>query len=128
MTTALLLSLLLGLQEAATAQTLAPYTTAAGRPAFAPLEGCKPGLSTSTQCPIRMDCYRDANFEKGGRCDCNPLFGRIPKPLLIDDNEFDTGGGGDGGGGPAAVVQAVVAAVEDNYRRKRPATRAWTVA
>ncbi len=53
----------------------------------------------------------------------------------IDDNEFDTGGGsggsGSGGGGPAAAVEAAVAAVaavEDNYQRKRPATRASTVA
>jgi hypothetical protein len=49
----------------------------------------------------------------------------------IDDNEFTTGGGGGGGGGPAAAVEAAVAAVaavEDDYRQKRPATRASTVA
>ncbi len=51
--------------------------------------------------------------------------------MAIDDNEFDTGGGGSGDGGPAAAVEvavAAVAAVEDNYRQKRPATRASTVA
>jgi len=47
----------------------------------------------------------------------------MPLSLAIDDNEFDTGGGG--GGGPAAAVEA---AVKDNYRRKRPETRATTVA
>ena len=46
----------------------------------------------------------------------------MPLFLAIDDNEFDTGGGGGGGGGPAVAVEAAVAAVEDNYRRKRPAT------
>jgi len=54
----------------------------------------------------------------------------MPLSLAIDDNEFDTGGGGGGGGGggPAVAVEAAVAAVEDNYRQKRPATRASTVA
>jgi len=54
----------------------------------------------------------------------------MPFSLAIDDNEFDTGGGGSGDGGPAAAVEvavAAVAAVEDNYRQKRPATRASTV-
>ncbi len=55
----------------------------------------------------------------------------MPLSSAIDDNEFDTGGGGGGGGGPAvAAVEAAVAAVvavEDNYRQKRPATRALTV-
>ncbi len=44
---------------------------------------------------------------------------------------FDTGGGGGGGDGLAVAVEAAVAAVaavEDNYRQKRPATRASTVA
>jgi len=55
----------------------------------------------------------------------------MPLSSAIDDNEFDTGGGGGSGGGPAAAVEAAVAAVaevEDNYRRKRPATRVSTVA
>ncbi len=52
----------------------------------------------------------------------------MPLSSAIDDNEFDTGGGGDGVGGPAVAVEAAVAAVEDNYWRKRPATRASTVA
>jgi hypothetical protein len=55
----------------------------------------------------------------------------MPLSSAIDDNGFDTGGGGSGGGGPAPAVEAAVAAVaavEDNYWRKRPATRASTVA
>jgi len=55
----------------------------------------------------------------------------MPLSSAIDDNDFDTGGGGGGGGGgPTAAVEAVaaVAELEDNYRRKRPATRVSTVA
>ena len=52
----------------------------------------------------------------------------MPLSSAIDDNEFDTGGGGGSGGGPAVAVEAAVAAVEDNYLRKRLATRASTVA
>ncbi len=55
----------------------------------------------------------------------------MPLSSAIDDNEFDTGGGGGGGGPAVAAVEAAVAAVvavEDNYRLKRPATRASTVA
>jgi hypothetical protein len=42
--------------------------------------------------------------------------------------KVDHSGGGGGGGGPAAAAEVAVAAVEDNYRQKRPATRASTVA
>ncbi len=55
----------------------------------------------------------------------------LPLSLSMYDGEFDHSGGGGGGGGLAAAVVAVVvavAAVEDNYRQKRPATRASTVA
>ncbi len=55
----------------------------------------------------------------------------LPLSLSMYDGEFDHSGGSGGGGGPAAAVVAAVAAVvavEDNYRRKRPATRASTVA
>ena len=55
----------------------------------------------------------------------------LPLSSSMYDGEFDHGCGGGGGGGPAAAAVAVVAAVaavEDNYRRKRPATRASTVA
>jgi hypothetical protein len=44
------------------------------------------------------------------------------------DGMFDHSGGGGGGGGPASAAVAAVAAVEDNYRQKRPTTRALTVA
>ncbi len=54
----------------------------------------------------------------------------MPLSLAMDDGEFDNGGGGGGGGGgsPAAVAAAAVAAVDDNWRQKRPAMRALTVA
>jgi hypothetical protein len=54
----------------------------------------------------------------------------LPLSLAMDDGEFDDGGGGGGGGGgsPAAAAAAAVAAVDNNWQRKRPATRALTVA
>ncbi len=48
----------------------------------------------------------------------------LPLSLAMDDGEFDRGGGGGGGGGPAAAAAAGVAAMDDNWRGKRPATRA----
>ncbi len=54
----------------------------------------------------------------------------LPLSLAMDAGEFDHGGdgGGGGGGGPVAVaVVAAAAAVDDNWRQKRPATRASTV-
>jgi hypothetical protein len=42
----------------------------------------------------------------------------------IDDGEFDHDGGGGGGGSPAAAAASAVAAVGDDWRQKRPATRA----
>ncbi len=48
--------------------------------------------------------------------------------LSMYNGEFDHGGGGGGGGGPVAAVVAAVVAVEDIYWRKRPATKALTVA
>ncbi len=52
----------------------------------------------------------------------------MPISLAVDDGEFDHRGGGGGGGGPAAAALAAGAAVDDNWRQKRPATRASTVA
>ncbi len=52
----------------------------------------------------------------------------LPLSLPMDDGEFDHGGGGGGGGGPAAVAAAAVAATDDDWRQKRPAMRALTVA
>ncbi len=46
----------------------------------------------------------------------------------MDNGEFDHGGGGGGGGGPAAAAAAVVAAMNNDWRQKRPATRALMVA
>ncbi len=50
------------------------------------------------------------------------------------DGELDLGGGGGGGGSPGAAAAAAVAAVaavvavDNNWRQKRPATRALTAA
>jgi hypothetical protein len=38
-----------------------------------------------------MECFKDANYPLGGRCDCNPLWFKIPAPLPFDDNEWDDG-------------------------------------
>ncbi len=55
----------------------------------------------------------------------------LPTSLAVDDVEFDHHGGGGGGGGsgsPAAAAVAAGAAVDKDWRQKRPATRALTVA
>jgi hypothetical protein len=52
----------------------------------------------------------------------------LPLSLAMDDGEFDHGGGGGGGGGLAAAAAAAVAAVDNDWRQKRPAMRASTVA
>ncbi len=52
----------------------------------------------------------------------------LPLSLAMDDGKFDHGGGGGGGGGPAAAAAAAVAAMDDDWRQKRPAARASTVA
>ena len=50
----------------------------------------------------------------------------LPLSLAMDDGKFDHGGGSGGGGGPAAA--AAVAAMDDDWRQKRLAMRASTVA
>ncbi len=52
----------------------------------------------------------------------------LPLSLAIDDGKFDHGGGNGGGGGLAAAAAAAVAAMDNDWRQKRPATRALTVA
>ena len=52
----------------------------------------------------------------------------LPLSSSMYDGEFDHGCGDGSGGGSAAAAVAAVAAVEDNYRQKRPAMRAATVA
>jgi hypothetical protein len=52
----------------------------------------------------------------------------LPLSLAMDNGKFDHGGSGGGGGGPAAAAAAAVAAIDNNWRQKRPATRASTVA
>ncbi len=44
------------------------------------------------------------------------------------DFQLQDGGGVEGSGGPAAAAAAAVVAMEDDWRQKRPATRALTVA
>ena len=54
----------------------------------------------------------------------------LPLSSSMYDGELDHGGGGGGGGGPAASAAAAVvavAAVDNDWRQKRPATRASTV-
>jgi hypothetical protein len=46
----------------------------------------------------------------------------LPLSLTMDDGEFDHGGG------PAAAAVVAVAAMDNDWRQKRPATRALTVA
>ncbi len=52
----------------------------------------------------------------------------LPLSLAIDHGEYDHGGGDGGGGGSAAAAVAAVAVVDNNWRQKRPATRALRVA
>jgi hypothetical protein len=54
----------------------------------------------------------------------------LPLSLAMNDGEFDHSGGDGGGcgGNLAAAAVAAVAAVVDDWRQKRPATRASTVA
>ncbi len=52
----------------------------------------------------------------------------MPLSLAMDNGEFGHGGGGGDGGGLAAAAVAAVAAMDDDWRQKRPATRASTVA
>jgi hypothetical protein len=52
----------------------------------------------------------------------------LPLSLAMDDGKFDHGGGGGGGGGSVAAAAAGVVALDDDWRQKRPATRALTVA
>ena len=52
----------------------------------------------------------------------------LPLFLAMNDGKFDHGGGGGGGGSPAAVAVAAMVAMNNDWRQKRPATRALTVA
>jgi hypothetical protein len=52
----------------------------------------------------------------------------LPLSLAMDNGNFDHGGGIGGVGGPVAAAVVAVAAMDDNWRQKRPATRALTVA
>jgi hypothetical protein len=52
----------------------------------------------------------------------------LPLSLAINDSDVNHDGGVDGGGSPAVAAALAVVAVDDDWRQKRPATRASTVA
>jgi hypothetical protein len=52
----------------------------------------------------------------------------LPISLAVDDGEFDHHGGSGSGGGPAAAAAAAGVAVGNNWRGKRLAMKALTVA
>jgi hypothetical protein len=56
----------------------------------------------------------------------------LPLSSAMDDGEFNhgggSGGGGSGSGNPAAAAAAGVAVVNNDWRQKRPETRALMVA
>mmetsp|Transcript_15878 Transcript_15878/g.33319 ORF Transcript_15878/g.33319 Transcript_15878/m.33319 type:complete len:391 (-) Transcript_15878:95-1267(-) len=54
-------------------------------------KGCDPNLPLTIVCPVKMECFADKNFENGGRCECNPLWYKIPAMLPFDDSEWDDG-------------------------------------
>jgi hypothetical protein len=51
----------------------------------------------------------------------------LPLSLAMDDGKLDHSGGGGGDGGSVAAAAVAVAALDDDWRQKRPATRALTV-
>ncbi len=51
----------------------------------------------------------------------------LPLSLAMDNGKFDHSGVGGGGGGPGAAAAAAVAVMDNNWRQKRPATRASPV-
>jgi hypothetical protein len=52
----------------------------------------------------------------------------LPLSSAMDNGKFDHGGGSRGGGDLAAAAMAAVVAIDNNWRQKRPATRASMVA
>jgi hypothetical protein len=52
----------------------------------------------------------------------------LPISLAVDDGEFDHHGGGGSSGGPVAVAVAAGVVVDNDWRQKRLAMRASTVA
>jgi hypothetical protein len=68
-------------------------------------------------------------FEVGAAIGMLVVLLLLPLSLAVDNSEFDHGGGSGGGGGPAAAAAAAEAGKtgDDNWRQKRPTTRALTV-
>jgi hypothetical protein len=52
----------------------------------------------------------------------------LPLSLAMGDGEFNHGRGGGGGGGLVAAAAGVVVVVDNDWRQKRPATKAVMVA
>ncbi len=52
----------------------------------------------------------------------------LPLSSAMDNGEFDHSGGIGISGGPVAAAAAAVAAMDNDWRQKRPAMRALTVA
>jgi hypothetical protein len=52
----------------------------------------------------------------------------LPLSLAMDNGKIDHCGGDGSGGGPEAAAAAAMAALDDDWRQKRPAMRALTVA
>lgn len=85
----ILTALILGLIGAVSAQSFG-LTTRSKYPVTA-IDGCKPGALAVTMCPVRTECFRDAQFKNGGRCDCKYsmlMTGRLhpmknPEPLCL---------------------------------------------
>ncbi len=70
----------------------------------------------------------DNSFHLGAAVGTLVVLLLLPLSLEMEDGEFDHGGGGGGGGGPVAAAAAAVAAMDEDWRQKRPSTRASTVA
>ncbi len=73
--------------------------------------------------PVIWTCKR---FRVGAAIGMLVVVLLLPLSLAMDDGKFDHGGGGGGGGSPAAAAVAAVVAMDDDWRQKRPATRALT--
>ena len=65
------------------------------------------------------------HFDVGAAVDTLMVLLLLPFSLAMDDGEFDHGGGSGGGGGPEAA--ATGAAVDNDWRLKWPAMKAFMV-
>ncbi len=80
---------------------------------------------------MRPSCLACKRFHDGAAVGTLVVLLLLPLSSSIYNGELDHGGNGGGGDGlaaDAAEAVAAVAAVDDDWRQKRPATRASTVA